>query len=95
MNLSFNSEFICVIAIFYKCFLVLFCFVLYRLVHDRELQLYDGTRLIRHDKYDEFISNGWTKDALAASNVHKIHPSFRMIALAEPPTRKFNRNALQ
>lgn len=58
-------------------------------MHDRELQLYDGTRLIRHDKYDDFISNGWTQDALAASNIHKIHPSFRIVALAEPPTRKF------
>lgn len=57
-------------------------------MHDRELQLYDGTRLIRHDKYDELISDGWTMEALAADNVHKIHPSFRIIALAEPATRK-------
>ena len=29
-------------------------FVLYffRLVHDREVTLHDGTRLLRHDKYD-------------------------------------------
>ena len=27
-------------------------FFLYRLIHDRELTLFDGTRLLRHDKYD-------------------------------------------
>ena len=27
--------------------------VLHRLVHDRELQLYDGTRLLRSDRYEE------------------------------------------
>ena len=25
---------------------------IFRLIHDRELTLFDGTRLLRHDKYD-------------------------------------------
>ena len=28
---------------------------------------------------------GWTEEQLKAVNIHAIHPSFRMIALAEPP----------
>ncbi|TKS67888.1 von Willebrand factor A domain-containing protein 8 [Collichthys lucidus] len=39
--------------------------VLSRLLHDRELDLYDGTRLLR--------------------SILPIHPSFRVLALAEPP----------
>ena len=27
--------------------------VLHRLIHDRELTLFDGTRLLRHDRYEE------------------------------------------
>ncbi|GLD75474.1 von Willebrand factor A domain-containing protein 8 [Lates japonicus] len=39
--------------------------VLSRLLHDRELDLYDGTRLLR--------------------SIFPIHPSFRVLSLAEPP----------
>lgn len=59
-----------------------------RLVHDRELQLYDGKRLIRHDKYDELIAEGATDEMLEAKGLLRIHPSFRVIALAEPPACK-------
>ena len=45
--------------------------VLHRLVHDRELQLFDGTRLLRSDRYDR--------------KVVRIKDNFRIIALAEPP----------
>lgn len=62
--------------------------ILHRLVHDREVQLYDGTRLIRHDKYDELLSNGFTHPQLEAKGLQRIHPAFRIIALAEPPTGK-------
>ncbi|GBP05227.1 von Willebrand factor A domain-containing protein 8 [Eumeta japonica] len=59
--------------------------VLHRLVHDRELQLHDGTRLLRHDRYDDLLASGLTRDQLEESGVKRIHPAFRIIALAEPP----------
>ncbi|CAK9810181.1 von Willebrand factor A domain-containing protein 8 [Anthophora quadrimaculata] len=61
--------------------------ILHRLVHDRELQLHDGKRLIRADRYDEIKEIYNKSDAeLEASGVLRIHPSFRIIALAEKPT---------
>lgn len=54
------------------------------MVHDREVQLYDGKRLLRHDKYNELLANGYTKEQLTADGVFEIHPSFRIVALAEP-----------
>ncbi|XP_053609608.1 von Willebrand factor A domain-containing protein 8 [Plodia interpunctella] len=60
--------------------------VLHRLVHDRELQLHDGTRLLRHDRYDDLLSAGVTSQQLEDSGVRRIHPAFRIVALAEPPT---------
>ncbi|KAJ8722262.1 hypothetical protein PYW08_004664 [Mythimna loreyi] len=59
--------------------------VLHRLVHDRELQLHDGTRLLRHDRYDELLKSGVTEEQLQKNGVKKIHPAFRIVALAEPP----------
>ncbi|XP_047029984.1 von Willebrand factor A domain-containing protein 8 [Helicoverpa zea] len=59
--------------------------VLHRLVHDRELQLHDGTRLLRHDRYDELLKSGITEAQLQENGVRKIHPAFRIVALAEPP----------
>ncbi|CAH0692016.1 unnamed protein product [Spodoptera exigua] len=59
--------------------------VLHRLVHDRELQLHDGTRLLRHDRYDELLKSGVTVEQLEKNGVKKIHPAFRIVALAEPP----------
>lgn len=59
--------------------------ILHRLVHDREVQLYDGTRLVRHDKYDDMLAEGYTGEQLAAKGLQRIHPAFRIVALAEPP----------
>ncbi|VVC90828.1 unnamed protein product [Leptidea sinapis] len=59
--------------------------VLHRLIHDRELQLHDGTRLLRHDRYDELVASGLTPHDLEQSGVRRIHPAFRIVALAEPP----------
>ncbi|XP_046413785.1 von Willebrand factor A domain-containing protein 8 [Neodiprion fabricii] len=60
--------------------------VVYRLVHDRELQLHDGKRLIRADRYEAVKKDEQKSDEdLAKSGIFKIHPSFRIIALAEPP----------
>ncbi|XP_015436768.1 PREDICTED: von Willebrand factor A domain-containing protein 8 [Dufourea novaeangliae] len=60
--------------------------ILHRLVHDRELQLHDGKRLIRADRYDE-IKTEYNKsdEDMQNSGVLRINPSFRIIALAESP----------
>ncbi|XP_026673539.1 von Willebrand factor A domain-containing protein 8 isoform X2 [Ceratina calcarata] len=63
--------------------------ILHRLVHDRELQLHDGKRLIRADRYDEIKEKyNKTDEELLESGVLRIHPSFRIVALAESPVIK-------
>ncbi len=57
-----------------------------RLIQDRELDLPDGSKLIRHDKYDE-IKNQF-KESELKSKILRIHPSFRLISTAEPPNIK-------
>ncbi|CAL7944841.1 unnamed protein product [Xylocopa violacea] len=60
--------------------------IVHRLVHDRELQLHDGKRLIRADRYDQIKEKYNKSDAeLLESGVVRIHPSFRIVALAESP----------
>ncbi|KAL0985591.1 hypothetical protein UPYG_G00159100, partial [Umbra pygmaea] len=60
--------------------------VLSRLLHDRELSLYDGTRLLRWDRYQVLKDNlQLTDQQLNARSIFPIHPSFRVLALAEPP----------
>eukprot|EP00088_Acartia_fossae_P010900 TRINITY_DN15467_c2_g1_i2.p1 TRINITY_DN15467_c2_g1~~TRINITY_DN15467_c2_g1_i2.p1 ORF type:complete len:537 (+),score=101.70 TRINITY_DN15467_c2_g1_i2:81-1613(+) len=60
--------------------------VIQRLVADRELQLYDGTRLISAERFDALMaSEGVTAADLESRGVWKIHPAFRLVALAEPP----------
>nr|XP_031838808.1 von Willebrand factor A domain-containing protein 8 isoform X2 [Nomia melanderi] len=60
--------------------------VLHRLVHDRELQLHDGKRLIRADRYDEIKAEYNKSDEdMRNSGVLRIDPSFRIVALAESP----------
>ncbi|XP_004527380.1 von Willebrand factor A domain-containing protein 8 [Ceratitis capitata] len=58
---------------------------LQRLIQDRELQLCDGTILLHTDRYNALIQQGYTKLELTEKNILKIHDSFRIIALAEPP----------
>lgn len=59
--------------------------ILHRLVHDRELSLFDGSRLIRHDKFDELVELGMTVEELNSKGIFRVHPGFRIVALAEPP----------
>ncbi|KAM3934338.1 von Willebrand factor A domain-containing protein 8 [Leptodactylus fuscus] len=60
--------------------------ILQRLIHDRELTLYDGTRLLRGDRYQFLKNELQLSDAeLQERSILPIHPSFRIIALAEPP----------
>jgi len=48
--------------------------------------LYDGKRLLRNDRYDAVKEKTKLSDEeLASSGVLRIHPSFRIMALAEPP----------
>lgn len=60
----------------------------FRLIHDREVQLYDGTRLVGSDSYDQMISSGRSAKELTENRIFRIHPSFRIVALAEPPLRE-------
>lgn len=69
----------------------MFCLTTIRLIHDREIQLFDGTRLLRHDKYDDMLANGYSDEQLLSKGIFRVHPSFRIVALAEPPIRKYNR----
>ena len=57
-----------------------------RLVQNRELQLHDGKRLMAADRYD-FIKEKLHKSdkKMNKSGILKIHPSFRLVSLAEPP----------
>lgn len=69
--------------------------VLHRLVHDREIQLHDGKRLINAERYDHLIKEfNLTPDDLFASGVMRIHPHFRIIALAERPALNIKGNWL-
>ncbi len=59
---------------------------LHRFVVDREADLYDGRRLLRHDRFDALCRrHGWTPEELASRGVLRVHPAFRIVALAEPP----------
>lgn len=59
------------------------CYIL-RLIQDRDLQLHDGTRLLRSDRYDKVVAKLGV-EVMEKSNIVRVHPAFRIIALAEPP----------
>ncbi|XP_016319191.1 von Willebrand factor A domain-containing protein 8-like [Sinocyclocheilus anshuiensis] len=60
--------------------------VLSRLLHDRELVLYDRARLLRWDRYQTLKDElQLTDQELQDRSIFPVHPSFRIIALAEPP----------
>ncbi|XP_017094765.2 von Willebrand factor A domain-containing protein 8 [Drosophila bipectinata] len=59
--------------------------VLQRLIHDRELQLCDGTTLLSASRYQALIQQGLTADQLTQMGFLPMHESFRIVALAEPP----------
>uniref|UniRef100_A0A1A7X2M3 von Willebrand factor A domain-containing protein 8 n=3 Tax=Iconisemion striatum TaxID=60296 RepID=A0A1A7X2M3_9TELE len=59
--------------------------VLSRLLHDRELDLYDGTRLLRWDRYQNMKERlQLTDQQMQDRSILPIHQSFRVLALAEP-----------
>jgi hypothetical protein len=50
--------------------------VLHRLVHDKELQLYDGTRLLRHDRYEQIRSeHNLSESQMEERKIFKIKAS--------------------
>lgn len=61
-----------------------------RLVHDRELQLHDGTRLLREDRFLEIQSKlGLSEAELGEKHqLFKIHPDFFILATAGLPRPK-------
>lgn len=64
-----------------------------RLIQDRELDLLDGTKLLNHDKFDLLKNELESKKVQHDSKILRIHPSFRIIATAEPPNPKSSFNA--
>lgn len=61
--------------------------VLHRLVHDREIQLHDGRRLISAEKYDNIMEEyELTEEVMIQQGILKVDPRFRIVALAEPPS---------
>jgi len=54
------------------------------LLCDRSLALPSGERLVAREHYDDLISRGFSEDALRAARVAPAHPSFRVLATAEP-----------
>jgi MoxR-like ATPase len=64
--------------------------VLQRLLHERELELIDGSRMLRASTYSMLGAGGALPSSDGAvtqqvGHVLPVHPSFRMIALAAPP----------
>lgn len=59
-----------------------------RLIQDRELELPDGSRLLNHDKYDALMSEASKLSQTPTTKIYRIHPSFRIIATADPPNPK-------
>ncbi|CAB4069483.1 von Willebrand factor A domain-containing protein 8 [Lepeophtheirus salmonis] len=59
--------------------------ILQRLTHDREVQLYDGSRLLRHDRYDALVKE-FGQTIVDETKLLRIHPAFRIVAIAENPT---------
>lgn len=58
--------------------------ILHRLVQDRELQLFDGRRLLRDDRYQTVMEKtGMNEAQLDQEGVLQIHPAFRILALAD------------
>lgn len=63
--------------------------LLHRLTQDREITLHDGTRLVGSERFEATMEAlGLTETELLEKGVHRIHPAFRIVALAEPPTTK-------
>ncbi|KAF4047109.1 ATPase family associated domain-containing protein 5 [Phytophthora infestans] len=54
------------------------------LLENREMMLDDGRFLMKAESYDALVEQGYSKDALEAQNLVRVHPAFRVIALGLP-----------
>jgi midasin (ATPase involved in ribosome maturation) len=61
--------------------------VLRPLIEDRELTLFDGTRLMRWDRYQK-LRETHSEVQMKELKIMPVMPSFRIIALALPPPAK-------
>lgn len=56
------------------------------LIHEREAQLFDGSRILRHDRYDSLQQHlNCSVEVMEEKQLFKVHKDFRIVALAEPP----------
>jgi len=65
--------------------------VLQRIIQDRQLTLFDGSLLLRQDQFEQTMIDLNISDSTEmnkAKKVFAIHPNFRIVALATPPTLK-------
>jgi MoxR-like ATPase len=63
--------------------------VLQQLLHDREITLLDGSRLVRRPTLEHLMrSSGLSATQLMDQGVKVVHPAFRIIAIANPPDRQ-------
>ena len=64
--------------------------LLQRLTQDRELTLHDGTRLLGEERFNATAeaAGGLNETEMEKRGIRKIHPAFRICALAEKPTSK-------
>jgi len=49
------------------------------------MTLFDGTRLVRHDRWEELLATGLTAEELEARGVRPVHPAFRVVAIGQTP----------
>lgn len=62
--------------------------VLIRLLEDGEVATFDGTRFVSDGRYMELQAGlGLSPTQLAAKGIYRVHPAFRVVALATPPKR--------
>ena len=60
--------------------------IIQRLCLDRDIELFDGTRLLRWDRYDAICTKtGLSEDEMAARQTYRIHESFRIVVVGELP----------
>lgn len=57
------------------------------MLHDRELTLFDGTRLVRQDRYDQ-MRRTFDDTELRSRKVLPVHPAFHILCTACIPTIK-------
>ncbi|CAM9191627.1 unnamed protein product, partial [Chrysoparadoxa australica] len=54
------------------------------LLENREMAMDDGSFLISHTRFDDLIDEGQTAQQLEERGIRRVHPDFRVVALALP-----------